>query len=703
MRLFLGTVAVAAFLGCGSSQPNMMLVSPAAPVISSFTCTGSVARGQAGTLAWVASGATSLSIEPTVGMVTSSPATVSPTQTTTYTLRATNAGGTTTATCTMAVVPGGGLSLLAATPAAVPVDGPVALARYVVPAGVAVDTAGNLYVGDTGTGTLRVASPAGLVATVLADLPAGCPAALATDAAGNVYYPQGATLRKVTPGGAPGLFAGYATPPPGTTYGKDPALLLKAPLGLALDSAGSVYVADPGANLIFKVSSRGVVSVLAGTPGQSGNRDGAGSMALFDLPSGVALDASGNVYVADNGNGAIRMIAPGGTVSTLGSAANLTGGLALGLDGTVYAGVAGAIAGVGPDGTVTTLAGVPGTAGCLDGTGTAARFSAPTALAVDALGDLAVADAQNGVVRRVTPAGLVTTQAGTYQVLPSAVYGLAVDAAGVVYVPGADNTLLKITPAGAVNALAGVSGQAGTADGLGPAALFGLPGGVALDGSGNLFVTDTASSTIRKVTPGGVVTTVYGSAARGSANGAGRNASFNGPTAIVADAAGNLYVADTGNATVRKISPAGQVTTLAGSPGVAGFADGTGGAARFSRPSGLAVDATGTVFVADSGNAAIRAIAASGAVTTVGLTLSGTGASGKGLFPYPLGIAVDGQGNLYVTDAKTPGLWQVSATGLASALPLGSAGAGLQGAALTVSGGKLYAAGAQKVLVLALD
>ncbi len=321
-------------------------------------------------------------------------------------------------------------------------------------------------------------------------------------------------------------------------------------------------------------------TTLAGNAGY-GSADGTGSAARFYDPSGVAVDSAGNVYVADTGNSTIRKVT---------------------------------LAGV-----ETTLAGLAGSRGSADETGSAARFSNPNGVAVGSAGNVYVADTFNRTIRKVTPAGLVTTLAGLAGSSGSAdgtgsaarfndPYGVAVDSAGNVYVADyGNNPIRKVTPAGVVTTLAGLAGSSGSADGTGSAARFYWPNGVAVDSAGNVFVADKWNDMIRKVTPAGVVTTLAGLAgSRGSADGTGSATRFNYPSGVAVDSAGNVYVADTVNSTIRKVTPAGLVTTLAGLAGSSGSADGTGSAARFNYPSGVAVDSAGNVYVADSGNNTIR-------------------------------------------------------------------------------------------------
>lgn len=319
--------------------------------------------------------------------------------------------------------------------------------------------------------------------------------------------------------------------------------------------------------------------------------------------------------------------------------------------------------------TVTTLAG-SGTAAFADGTGSAASFTHPSGIAVDAAGNVYVADKYNHRIRKVTSAGVVTTLAGSGEgtfadgtgaaasfTFPADV---AVDGAGNVWVADKHgHRVRKVTAEGVVTTLAG-SGTAAVADGTGTAASFTSPVGIALDAAANLYVADVGvdvvpNNRIRKVTPAGVVTTLAGSDAAAFADGTGAAASFDYPVGVAVDGAGNVYVADSNNHRIRKVTPAGVVTTLAGS-GKGGFADGTGGAAGFNFPMGVAVDAAGNVFVADYGSNRIRRVTAAGVVTTLAGSDASGSADGEGsaaTFDYPFGVAVDAAGNVFVSDYES--------------------------------------------------
>ncbi len=362
------------------------------------------------------------------------------------------------------------------------------------------------------------------------------------------------------------------------------------------------------------------VSTFVGQPGLRGSADGTGAAARFFGPSGLVFDSKGNLYVADALNNLVRKVSTSGLVTTVagGTISELTNLPARGFaDGT------------GRDALFSTGLGI--TAGA-EGPLLVANYGA-LCLGVDGSSNVYLADTLNQVIRRISVEGVVTTLAGSPGTLGSvdgtgsaaqfsSPFGVAVTAEGIVYVTDAgNNTIRKVTAAGVVTTLAGRDGSnAGTSDGSGANARFNNPTGIALDRAGNLFVTDSNNHTIRKITPAGVVTTFAGSPGlRGSADGLGSFARFNSPSGLTVDSAGTVYVADTGNATIRKITSAGIVSTVAGLAGLSGNAEGTGNAARFVTPYAVAVDAAGALYIADSGNNAIRKATAGGTVPTVSL------------------------------------------------------------------------------------
>lgn len=319
---------------------------------------------------------------------------------------------------------------------------------------------------------------------------------------------------------------------------------------------------------------------------------------------------------------------------------------------------AGGEAGVG---LVTTLAGSGGT-GHTDGTGTAAAFAVPSGLDVDQSGNVYVADYANNRIRVITPAGAVTTFAGSGNFAYADGTGtaasfkwpsdVALDSSGNLFVSDQFNhRIRKINPNGVVTTFAG-SGALGTADGTGTAAQFFFPQGIAVDSNDNVFVTD-GPSTIRKITPAGVVTTFAGSPnALGSTDGVGPAASFSQPLGLTLDASDNIYVADSASHMIRKITPAGTVTTLAGS-GAPGGTDDSGTAATFNHPYGIAFDGIDALYVAEGFGHVIRKVTLAGVVTTLAGSVAGfaDGIGEDAQFSFPSGLAYDvGAGALYIAD-----------------------------------------------------
>ena len=409
--------------------------------------------------------------------------------------------------------------------------------------------------------------------------------------------------------------------------------------------ASAITATTGGQTVSFTEADTYSFVTLAGLAGNSGNSDGIGPAAWFNQPSGMAVDAAGNTYVADTDNNTIRKIAPGGLV--------------------------------------TTLAGSPGVSGNADGTVGAARFNHPAGLAVDGGGNIYVADSSNNAIRKITPAGVTTTVAGLSSGAPGSANGtgnaagfsgpggIAVDASGNLYVADTMNdTLRKITPGGVVTTLAGAAGQAGSADGTGSAARFNHPGAVAVAASGNIYVADTNSSTVRKIASGAVVTTLAGAAGQtGSGDGTGSAARFNYPGGVAVDAGGNIYVADTNNDTIRKIAPGAVVTTLAGLAGVAGFSDGAGTAARFDLPAGIAVDGAGDFYVGDAGNDTARATIPS--ALTAPVITSATTATGTTGVPFSYTITASNGPTGFSAQGLPAGLTLNPFTGVIAGTPTG--------------------------------
>lgn len=323
----------------------------------------------------------------------------------------------------------------------------------------------------------------------------------------------------------------------------------------------------------------------------------------------------------------------------------------------------------------------------------AAFFPFPVGIAADGSGNLYVGDTSTDVVQKISSTGEVTLVAGSFGQTgiadgnganarfndPSGICVASDGSLGVC--DNANGTLRRIAIDGTVTTLAGSTGSRGNVDGNGSAATFSSPTSVCRDAAGNFYLSDSLNDTIRMITSDGAVSTLAGSSGiAGTADGVGANARFNHPTGIAIDGTGNVYVADTTNNTVRKITSNGEVSTIAGLPGVSGSQDGAGSDALFNSPSGLAADNYGNVYVADTGNSVIRKIAVNGIVTTLaGLPgiaglMDGTGSNAW--FNQPKGIALKSNGVLCVTDTGNATIREVTLAGSVTTLSL-SAGASM--------------------------
>lgn len=572
-------------------------------------------------------------------------------------------------------------------------------ARFKNPAGLTVASDGTVYVADSGNYTIRKITPGGAVSTLAGSAglagttdetgslsrfkgPAGI--TLAPDGMLYVTDSVSNTIRKLTPAGAVTTLAGLAGVA-GSQDGTGTAARFSSPTGIAADAAGLLYVADAGNHVIRKVAPDGAVATWAGQVGVPGEANGSGTSARFHSPYGVGVDATGNVYVADHFNHVIRHITPAGAVTTLAGQGGIPGsadgsgslaqfnnpsGIFVNGSGTVFVSDGGnsEIRKISA-GVVSTFAGLASHSGAADATGALARFNGPAGVAIKSDGTVFVADTLNQVVRQVTPAGDATTvagSAGNSGTIDGTGSGarfsnpedVAVDISGNIYVTDSRNHVIrKISVAGAVTTFAGLTGSSGSSNGAGGAARFSSPGGIAIDGFGVLYVVDSGNYTIRKITPAGVVTTLAGlSGSRGSNNGTGAAARFHSPYGIALANDGTVYVSEIGNHVIRTITPAGVVTTLAGTAGTAGAQDGQGNAARFRFPSGIDVDSDGNVYVADTGNHSLRKITPTGDVTTLAGSANSVGVllgDLPGSLSAPLGLAIGVEGALYVTDENS--------------------------------------------------
>ncbi len=485
--------------------------------------------------------------------------------------------------------------------------GPATDAQLNSPTSIAFDSAGNTYIADYYNGRLRIVSAKGVITTVAGGGGSpypnedGIPAtsasldvlSVAVDAAGTPYFSEqgGNRIRKVPQNGIIGTAAGNGTLGKSGDGGVATSAQVSRPYGVAFDKTGNLYIADPVYGAIRRVTPDGIISTAFQMPNSG-------------APTGLAVDSAGNLYIADQWNSLVLKVSPGGTV--------------INLAGTGTAGFSG-------DG----------------GPAASAQLNAPRGVAVDAGGNLYIADALNNRIRKVSSDGIITTLAGNGSLGYSGDGGLAVNAQ--------------------------LSG----------------PRGLAVDGNGNLFIADFDNNTVRKISASGIITTVAGNGVAGfSGDGfAATKAQLNGPWGVAVDHAGNLFIADSANNRVRKVSSSGIISTVAGNgtapePSFNPMPVGDGGPAissELSSPLGVTVDASGNLYIADSGDNVVRKVSATGIITT----FIGGGLSGHGAPMLPVSIAIDGSGNLFMTTELVGPIVKVSPEGMISNTIYGKAAFGL--------------------------
>ncbi len=544
--------------------------------------------------------------------------------------------------------------------------GPATGAALDSPGGVAVDTMGNLYIADTDNHRIRKVTADGLISTVAGSGPTGPPGggfggdggpatsarlngptSLVVDTAGNLYVADTGnhTIRKATPAGIINSVAGAGVRGFNGDGGPATWAALNGPSGLAIDTGGSLYIADTGNQRVRQVTSSGIINTIAGN-GLAGFGGDAGPArsAQLSAPRGLAVDAAGNVYVSHSSGldrPRIRKLSPTSVPIQPGS----------------Y--------------LISTVAGGGG------GGGLAAPFYQPSGVAIDRVSNLYVASSASIV--KVTPGGVISELAVTFTTpdsLWSGPPGVTVDGAGNLYFSDPNmHKIQRITPVGAISTVAGTGEpgfEPGHGDG-GPATSATLfePSGIAVDALGSLYIADQSSSRIRRVTPTGIIATaagtvvMFGETAGFSGDGGRATAALLArPVGVAVDGTGNLYIADTGNHRIRRVTPAGLISTIAGSgpswpsPGGFGGDGGPATAARLDRPEGVAVDAAGNIYIADSGNHRIRKVTPAGIITTIGgggaeqgSSIGDGGPGTEANLKFPVGLAIDGTGSLFVADS----------------------------------------------------
>jgi uncharacterized protein (TIGR03437 family) len=581
--------------------------------------------------------------------------------------------------------------------------------------GVAVDASGNLFIADQTNSRIRKVSPSGIITTVAGSASFGfsgdggpatsaelsLPASVAVDASGNLFIADlfNNRIRKVS--AASGIIttvAGNGDFSFSGDGGPATSAALAQPTGVAVDASGNLFIVDFENNRIRKVSANGIISTVAGNGTQGFSGDGGpATSAELNYSSTVAVDASGNLFIADTYNNRIRKVSASGIISTvagdgtpsyvfsgdggpaIAAALNRPAGVAVDVSGNLFIADTGydRVRKVSASGIINTVAGNGGFLFSGDGgPAVSASLNSPQNVVVDASANLFIAVNGSYRIRKVSAGGIITTVAGNGAEgfsgdggpATAASFGeptgVAVDAGGNLFIADAYNNRIRKVSAGGIITTAAGNGTAGFSGDGGPATSaalqLGFSGGVAVDSSGNLLIADTGNNRIRKVSAAGVITTVAGNGTQGFSGDGGlaTAAELYKPVGIAVDASGNLFFADLDNYRIRKVSASGIITTVAGN-GTAAFS-GDGGpatSASLGGPYGVAVDAGGELFIADTYNNLIRKVSASGIITTVAgggspLTpaLGDGGPATSAWFDSPEGVAVDVFGNLFIAD-----------------------------------------------------
>ncbi|MCC6588582.1 MAG: hypothetical protein IT168_17945 [Bryobacterales bacterium] len=593
--------------------------------------------------------------------------------------------------------------------------------------GLTTDSAGNVYLSDAGDHRVRKIGPTGTIVTLAGNGAAGLrgdkgpsneaqlnqPYGLAVDPHGQIYIADlgNQRIRRIgTDGAITTVAGGGETKPPGEG-GEALATRFQAPRNVVVDPDGNLYVSDFGDNRVYRITPSGGIAVAAGTGVAGFTEKGEALNVNLSSPSGLALDAQGALYIADSGNKAIRKLAAGKITTVLGGSErsvplDTPTGLAVDRNGTLYVADGARLYQMTSNGQVTSIAtGARDVAADKFGnvyfskgpfvyklSGTAAPviyagdgsfgvikemidaglayLQGPTSVALDDMGNLYIAEQLGKRVRRVTSAGIIYTYAGGGTQLgdnlpaeKATLYepaALAFDAfAGLHIADSLGSRVRGVDNSGTIRTVAG-DGEYGFKGDSGPAAQARVnkPAGVAFDRSGNEYIADTFNNRVRKIGSDGNITTYAGTGVRGyyGDGGNAKSAQLSMPQGLACDALGNLYIADTGNNVIRKIGPTGVITTIAGS-GVKGFSGDNGSAlvAAFNGPSAIAVDTLGAIYVADRFNNRVRRVSSDGIVTTI----AGDGSAGmqgdggpalSARLNGPSGIATDSRGNIYIAD-----------------------------------------------------
>jgi uncharacterized protein (TIGR03437 family) len=551
-------------------------------------------------------------------------------------------------------------------------------------------------------------TPASATATAI-----GKPNRVTLDSSGNLYFTSGNCVYKMS-GTTLTLVAGNSRPGFSGDGGAAVNAQLNGPAGLAVDKSGNLYVADANNNRVRIVTPNGIINTFAGT-GQVGgpanlNDGGPANQAYLHLPGGVAVDSSGNVYIADTGDNAIREVTTNGIINSIAGDGlpGYSGDTFLAVNAEVHSPEDVALDSASPPNVyiadtanayireITTSTGIinfiagDGSVG-YSGDGAAANVAGldePTAIALDSSGNVYFTEPEDGRVREITISnGYINTVVGngvfgfsgdggpatsSMLHLPT---GLAIDSSANLYIGDTLNYRIRKLTGKTISTIVGNGVLSYSGDG-GPAtsAQMNSPEAVAMDSSGNVYIADTVNNVVREISTKGIISTIAGNGTSGFSgdNGAATSAMLSSPQGVVVDSSGNVYVSDTANARVRKIS-GGTITTVAGS-GTQGYG-GDGGVATSAQlyaPVGLAIDKSGNLYIADVDDSVVRRVSLlSGTIGTVAGNGSqgysgDTGPAASAMLNGPQGVAVDASGNLYISDTLNDVIRVVNTSGTIS-------------------------------------
>lgn len=579
--------------------------------------------------------------------------------------------------------------------------GPATSAAFANPHYIAEDRNGNLYISDEFNHRIRRVDVAGNITTVAGTGISGYsgdggpaksamlsfPIGMVMDTRGNLLIADNGTsrVRQIDRHGIITTIAGNGTAGYSGDGGPATAASLNQPWGLAVDDLGNLYISDRSNEVIRKVDRSGIIHTVAGngTAGFSGD-GGPATSASLNLPTGLALDGAGNLYIADSSNYRIRVVNTAGTITTI--AGNGSGSGCTGDGGPATLAPIGFSEGVEISGgslliatgscsrvravdlgtqIITTIA---GSSSGFNGDGNSllfTEFDGPTGLLPDASGNLVIAERSNARVRKLDfAAQTVVTIAGGYigdggpgtagsLNLPNA---LNFDMTGNLYIADQHNhRVRKVDSSGVITTFAGtgISGKSG--DG-GPAILatLDLPQAVAADSAGNVFIADAVGSVLRRVNTRGIISSIPHI--------------FAFITSLAADSAGNLYAADSGTCVIWKRAPTGSLSIVAGVPFQCGYnGDGIQASRAWLSPNAVAADSNGNIFIADYYNSRVRKVTPAGLISTVVGTgacgFSGDGGPAASAMVCPFSVALDSKGNLFIADLDNARIREVNRLG----------------------------------------